>query len=105
MPSCLKYALPFFLGITGLQWKQHLGSKVDVTINELNTSVCQQIKNNCVNNKFTTSEYKPIRSDSLTLNHDEESNKPQEIELANCDANVILHQTQFHFVYVVVLKH
>ena len=90
--------MSIFLGIGGLQWKHHLGNKVDVTINELNSATCQQIKKHCVSNNFTTSDYKPIRSEGPNLNPNSFSDTPRVIEMANYDANVILHQTQYHFV-------
>jgi len=40
----LEYVFVLYSGITGLQWKRHLGNAVDVTINDRDLEVCREIR-------------------------------------------------------------
>ena len=40
-------------GIGGLQWKRHLGSAVEVTINEKDETSVEEIRVNCAKNDST----------------------------------------------------
>lgn len=77
-------------GIGGLQWKKHHGEKVAVVLNELDAAACEEVRHNCARNGFTVS-----HDESHDGSHDSTS-----IEVTNLDANVLMHQRQFDFMYV-----
>ena len=74
-----------YSGIAGLQWKKHNGKKIAVTLNELDPDVCSTIKENCKQNVFSCGSLEDSEKDA------------QFVEVTNMDANVILHQRQYHF--------
>lgn len=77
----------FLLGIAGLQWKHHFGSSVAVTLNDNSVESCREIINHAQVNGMVTTD-------------DVSSSSDNEVQVLCQDANVILHQRQFHFMYV-----
>jgi len=77
----------FLLGVAGLQWKRHFGSSVSVTLNDNSDENCREIINHAKINGMMTAE-------------DVSSSSDNEVQVTCLDANVILHQRQFYFMYV-----
>ena len=77
----------FLLGVAGLQWKHHFGSSVSVTLNDNSSENCAEIMNHVKMNGMVT-----VDDVSASSEHD--------VQVTCQDANVILHQRQFHFMYV-----
>jgi len=76
------------LGIAGLQWKHHFGSSVSVTLNDSSPHNTAEMQNHVrLNGMVTVDEFSSSVSD-------------REVQVTCQDANVILHQRQFSFVYV-----
>jgi len=80
-----------FVGVTGMQWKRHLGRAVDVTINDCGANCFAEIVEN-------------IQLNDMTVTDSTECSTDNGIHVSSVDANVILHQRQFHFMYVVSHK-
>lgn len=77
----------FLLGIAGLQWKHRFGSSISVTLNDNSAENCSEITNHAKINGMITAD-------------DVSSSSNREVQVTCHDANVILHQRQFHFMYV-----
>lgn len=84
-----------FVGISGLQWKHHFGKQIEVTINDFSKEACSEIRDYCQLNAFTIRDY--TIQDTFTKRNTSDS--PREVILSNNDANVVLHQSQHHFMY------
>jgi len=78
------------LGISGLQWKHHFGSSVSVVLNDNSSDSHAEILHHVQANGMMA-----VDSDMTSSDH--------EVQVTCQDANVILHQRQFHFVYVLLL--
>jgi len=76
-----------FLGISGLQWKHHFGLSVSVTLNDNSADSHAEILHHVQVNGMVAVDSDLTSSDC-------------EVQVTCQDANVILHQRQFHFVYV-----
>jgi len=79
--------LIFLLGIAGLQWKRQFGSSVSVTLNDNSAENCAEIANHA-------------RVNGMVTVDDVSASSDHEVQITCQDANVILHQQQFHFMYV-----
>ena len=77
------------LGVAGLQWKRHFGSSVSVTLNDNSAENCTEIRSHAQSNGMLT-----VDDVSASTDH--------EVQVTCQDANVILHQRQFHFMYVLL---
>ena len=81
------FALLLFLsGILGLQWLKHGSKNLRVTLNDMDPVCVENIKLNCRKNGFKVYGEDSAEHDGSTA------------EVTCSDANVILHQRQFHFV-------
>lgn len=80
-----------FVGVTGMQWKRHLGRAVDVTVNDYDASCCAEIVKN-------------IQLNNMTVTDSAACSTENGIHVSCTDANVILHQKQFHFMYVILFE-
>ena len=82
------------LGINGLLWKYHFNQFVHVTINDNNADAIASIQQNCVINEVdwqqNTANHSTLESCGKTVD------KPM-INIVQSDANVLMHQKQFHF--------
>jgi len=76
----------FLLGIVGLQWKHHFRSSVSVTLNDSSAKNCAEIVNHAQLNGMVTVDDVSASSDHA-------------VQVICQDANVTLHQRQFHFMY------
>lgn len=74
-------------GISGLQWKRHLGSSVSVTLNDNSSDNHAEILHHVQVNGMVA-----VDSDLTTSD--------REVQVTCQDANVILHQRQFHFIHL-----
>lgn len=81
--------VPVFLllGVAGLQWKRHFGSSVSVTLNDNSAENCAEITNH-------------VKLNGMVTVDDVSGSSEQEVQVSCQDANVILHQRQFHFMCV-----
>ena len=75
------------LGISGLQWKHHFGSSISVTLNDNSADNHAEILNH-------------IQLNGMVAVDSDLSTSDREVQVMCQDANVILHQRQFHFMYV-----
>ena len=82
----------FSLGVAGLQWKHHFGSSVSVTLNDNSAENCAEIMNH-------------VKLNGMATVDDVSGSSEQEVQVSCQDANVILHQRQFHFMCVLCYVH
>ena len=75
-------------GIAGLQWKRHFGQSVSVTLNDNSADNHAEILNH-------------VKLNDMLATDADISSSDQEVQVTRHDANIILHQRQFHFVYVI----
>ena len=75
------------LGISGLQWKHHFGSSVSVTLNDSSADSHAEILHH-------------VQVNGMVAVDNDISLSDREVQVTCQDANVILHQRQFHFMYV-----
>lgn len=91
MTSLLTYftidCVCYVLGIGGILWKKQLKEKIRVTLNDYSEYCVEQIQQNCQKNE-------------LKHSHSAEELPENTVEVTNLDANIMLHQRQFNFVYV-----
>ncbi|XP_023932530.1 TRMT1-like protein [Lingula anatina] len=91
-------------GISGLQWKKHLGHKVKVTMNDANADAVQNIKDNCALNgvEFHQNlEIKPGNDQNGGPDVNDSGEKQEDlskVEVFQADANVLLYLRSFDFV-------
>jgi len=78
------------LGVAGLQWKRHFGSSVSVTLNDNSVESCRDIMTH-------------VELNGMTAADDISSSSEHDVQVTGQDANVILHQRQFHFMCVLIL--
>ena len=77
-----------------MQWKHHLAEKVHVCINEVDSNAVDEIKDNCSRNELRVMEdQKEVISDNIV----NPEATPASVEILHGDANVLMHQRQFHF--------
>jgi tRNA G26 N,N-dimethylase Trm1 len=80
------------VGITGLLWNRHFGHSTQITINDNSSEAVECIQQNCDLNgvlwRKGASNY-----DSPGLN----GTSSEGVEITHSDANVLMHQRQFHF--------
>ncbi|XP_013415141.1 TRMT1-like protein isoform X2 [Lingula anatina] len=91
-------------GISGLQWKKHLGHKIKVTVNDANADAVQNIKDNCALNgvEFHQNvEIKPGNDQNGgpdVIDSGEKQEDLSKVEVFQADANVLLYLRSFDFV-------
>ncbi|XP_077986437.1 tRNA (guanine(27)-N(2))-dimethyltransferase-like [Glandiceps talaboti] len=77
-------------GISGLQWIKHCEGAVQVTISDVCKESTQLIQENCQRNGISVQGEKDEQTNNCT----------NSVKVVNCDANVLLHQQAFDFVYL-----
>lgn len=91
MPDCMKplYCLDAFsaTGISGLQWKHHFGSSVSVTLNDNSSDSHAEILHH-------------VQVNGMVAVDSDLTSSDREVQVTCQDANVILHQRQFHFIHL-----
>ncbi|XP_040841301.1 TRMT1-like protein isoform X1 [Ochotona curzoniae] len=86
-------------GIMGLQWAKHLGSAVQVTINDLSESSVTLIQENCHLNKLKVKvDSKEEGASDGALGEGEET--LGDIQVTKMDANVLMHLRSFDFIHL-----
>ncbi|XP_041126944.1 TRMT1-like protein isoform X2 [Polyodon spathula] len=82
-------------GIMGLQWAQHLGSAVKVTINDINETSVKMICENCHLNHMR------VQGENDDSEGEELDEEPlSTIEVTKMDANVLMHLRPFDFIHL-----
>jgi hypothetical protein len=80
------------VGITGLLWNRHFGHSTQITINDNSSEAIECIQQNSDLNGIAWRKG-ASNNDSSDLN----GTSSEGVEITHSDANVLMHQRQFHF--------